>query len=632
MTTLPGLEPPRPEVRAVQVLLDTPVPHLDQPFDYMLPDGMDAPLGCRVLVPLAGRRTPAYVVGHEPPSHRGRLLGVMKVVSALPVLTEEVYTLCQAVARATAGSTADVVRLAVPARHARVEQNADLTPGPVPHVPAGETSGWTDYRGGGAFLRHVRKGGTPRAVWTALPGVSGAMPRWCADLASAVAACLASGRRALVIVPTAREMELVIDAFDGLGDVLAYHADLSGKDRYRAFVRMLAGQCDVVVGTRSAAYAPLPDLGLVAIWDADDDSLAERHAPYPTALHAVTRRRDCAVLIGSLSRPVRAQLLVEDGWAVAVEAERAVTRACAPRVEAPDATDLRGDRSRLPEPAFRMLRAALDNGPVLVHVPRSGYLHAIRCATCFGEVRCTFCAGPLTISPSGATCAWCGRGQRVTCSHCGGHRLRATRVGSERTAEEIGRQFPSIPVVISSARTGITRQVDSRPRVVIATPGAEPIAEKGYTAAIVLDAAVATARPALDAGAEAVGRWITAASLVRPSADGGRVMIVGNPDARAAQACVRWDPAGYAGRELEEREKLRFPPCWRVVRFTGPYGELEGIARELDADVLGPVDDTLLVRAPRSEGRSLVDAVAVLSRARSAHKREPVRVHVDPPL
>lgn len=632
MDELPGLEIPRHEARAVQVLLETPLPHLDQHFDYALPDGVEAPLGCRVKVRFGGRQQDAFVVGHAPSQHAGRLLPITKVVSPLSVLTPEVLELCADVAHAMAGSTPDVVRLAVPARAARVELAANLEPGPMPVAPEADLPTWGDYEGGERFLEHVRRGELPRAVWSALPGVVGEIPRWQHDLRAAVGACLASGRRVLIVVPTISAVESVSAVLGDLGSVVQQHGELTPPDRYRVFLRALSGQCDIVVGTRSAVYAPVPDLGLIVIWDCDDENLFEQHAPYPTALHAVVRRRKTAVLIGSLSRPVRAQLLVHDAWAKDISPARATFRAAAARVDAPDESALRGDRSRLPEAAFRMLRGALEHGPVLIHTPRSGYLHAIRCAECGESVRCPHCNGPITITPGGTACTWCGRLVHVRCAECGGTAVKAYRVGAERTWEEIGRQFPSVPVVLSNARAGITRVVGPQPRVVIATPGSEPVAEGGYAAAAILDAAVATARPDLDAGLTAVGRWFHVAGLVRSAGDGGRVMILGGPERRAADAVVRWDAAGYAARELEEREELHFPPAWRTAKLTGEATDLDAVGAKLEAELLGPVDGALIVRVPRREGRELLDQLRAITRERSAKKLAKVNVRVDAPL
>ena len=118
---------------------------------------------------------------------------------------------------------------------------------------------------------------------------------------------------------------------------------------------------------------------------------------------------------------------------------------------------------------------------------------------------------------------------RDGCEHCGSTRLRARVVGANRTAEELGRAFPGVPVQVSG-RAEVLGSVPSTPRLVIATPGAEPTTEEGYAAGVLLDAWSLLDRPELDAAEDTLRRWIGAAALVRPRAQGGVVVVGGVPD------------------------------------------------------------------------------------------------------
>ncbi len=112
--------------------------------------------------------------------------------------------------------------------------------------------------------------------------------------------------------------------------------------------------------------------------------------------------------------------------------------------------------------------------------------------------------------------------------------------------------------------------VPGTPAVVVSTPGAEPVAEGGYAAALLLDGWAMLSRPDLRAGEDALRRWMGAAALVRPQPAGGTVVVVAEPTLRPVQALVRWDPAGYAVRELGERGELGFPPVSRMAAVAGP--------------------------------------------------------------
>jgi primosomal protein N' (replication factor Y) len=186
--------------------------------------------------------------------------------------------------------------------------------------------------------------------------------------------------------------------------------------------------------------------------------------------------------------------------------------------------------------------------------------------------------------------------------------------------------------------------VPDKPALVVCTPGAEPAAEGGYSAALLLDTWLLLARPDLRAPEEAVRRWFNAAALVRSARDGGAVIMVGEPSATPLQAVVRWSPEGYALRELEERRTARLPPAARLAELMGPTAAVSDLLARLrqltDAqaglDVLGPVavdDETVraVVRTPRSAGTVLARNLKDAQSARSAKKLPgSVRIQIDP--
>ena len=664
-------------VAVARVLLELPLAHLDRLFDYLVPESMsqDAVPGARVSVTFAGRQTAGFVVERaESSEHGGRLAPLRRVVSPVPVLSHATLDLVRAVAARYAGTASDVLRLAVPPRHARTELAAlarrDVAQAPSP-PEAGTAAGaddapsagwsweepWQHYEGGRAFTRRLAAGESPRAAWLALPD-GGSSHR--EALAAAVAATLESGRGSVLVVPESREVAEVAAALDRRG---IQHVCLRSEDgpaaRYGAFLRLLLGEANVVLGTRAAVFAPVRDLGLIAVWDDGDDLLAEPRAPYPHAREVARLRADLcgsAALIGGYARSTATQQLVEDGWARAVQAPRDVLRNHAPRVVAPDRADLdrEGDlgRARIPHLAWDLVRAALDRGPVLVQVPRGGYIPFTACARCRAPARCERCGGPLRIggTAQSPTCSWCGRiAQGWSCPECASGSLRAGRLGSARTAEELGRAFPNVPVVVSAATApgGVLDLVDANSRLVIATPGAEPEAAGGYAAAVVLDAAVTSGRPELWAAEEALRRWLGASALVRSAVEHGTVLLLGGPAPRPAQALVRWDPAGFAERELAERVALGFPPAVAMASVQGASGAVGSFLRHLGGvaqiEILGPVplpetgpgpDEEhvrAIARLARDRGSELTAALIAAAAARSARKEPgPVRVQVDP--
>ena len=421
--------------------------------------------------------------------------------------------------------------------------------------------------------------------------------------------------------------------------------------RYRAFLAASRGQVRLVLGTRAAAFAPVADLGLIAMFDDGDDSWAEPRAPYPharvvAALRA-TRQR-CGLLYAGYARSTETQAMVDRGWLASLELPAAARREMCPVVRATDDGTAFAGRdpaahSRLPHEVFTTIRAGLASGPVLVQVPRAGYLAGLACGRCRTVARCANCAHPLSgeRSERGAApvCRVCGVRPEWRCAECGSTELRAPRVGVARTAEELGRAFPQTPVVQSSGDHRVS-EVGAEPALVLATPGVEPVAEGGYAAAVLLDAELLLARADLRAGEEALRRWLAAVALVRGASDDGSVVIAGPASARAIQALVRLDPIGFAERELTDRAQAGFPPVTRLVSVEGDPLAVEDAVRALHAETgatpLGPVpvtDDDVraMLRTSLAAGAALVAAAKAVQARRTAHKEDgSLRVRVDP--
>ncbi|WP_316690658.1 primosomal protein N' [Pseudonocardia sp. H11422] len=667
---------PAAELPVARVAVDVALAHLDRPFDYRVPEHLDAMAvpGVRLRVRFAGRLVDGYLLERAAESgHSGKLAWVEKIVSPEPVLTAEVAALCRSVADRYAGVLADVLRLAVPPRHARVEAEEPAARQAARRIAPVDRAGWDRYLRGPALLDALDGGRAAHAVWQALPGEA-----WADRLAEAAAITAAGNRGALIVVPDQRDVDAVHAACAarlGPDAAVALTAELGPAERYRRWLAVRRGAVRVVVGTRSAAFAPVERLGLLAVWDDGDDLHAEPRAPYPQVRDVLVLRAHAAgaaLLVGGYARTAEAHLLVESGWAREVVADRATVRAAMPRVTAIGETDGQLARdpdarvARLPGVAFEAARAALTAGrPVLVQVPRSGYLPWLACAACRDTARCRHCAGPLGLPAGGhgsggagaaglPHCRWCGRAESAfRCGACGSRRLRAGVIGAGRTAEELGRAFPGTTVRSSGGGAAVLAGVPARPELVVATPGAEPPAEGGYGAALLVDAWAMLTRPDLRVAEETLRRWLAAAALVVPHTAGGRVVVVAESAVPTVQALVRWDPAGHAAEELRARTEVGFPPAVRMAAVEGSPGAVAEMlaATELPVggEVLGPIEidgaevgepgqrggpvvrERALLRVPRSGGRALAAALAAAQAARTARKApDAVRVRLDP--
>jgi primosomal protein N' (replication factor Y) (superfamily II helicase) len=647
-----GERSPAAALPIARVCVDVSLAHLDRPFDYLVPAQLDdsARHGVLLRVRFAGRLVDGWLLDRvERSDHPGRLGWIERIVSAEPVLSPQVAALARAVADRCAGTMSDVLRLAVPPRHARAEAESGVAMAATPPRPAAD--GWRAYPRGPAFVDALHHGRAAHACWQALPGED-----WPARLAEAAVTVAATGRGALLVVPDHRDFARVhaaIAALAGADAVVTLAAGCGPEQRYRQWLAVRRGAVRIVVGTRAAAFAPVADLGLMVLWDDGDDLHAEPRAPYPHTRLVLGQRavlEGAALLVAGYARTAETQLSVETGWAHEIVAAREVVRAAAPRItaigedDAQLARDPMARAARLPAVAFDAARAALSRDlPVLVQVPRRGYVPALACAQCRAAARCRRCAGPLGLPVAGqVACRWCGAPDaRFTCPTCGGVRLRAAVTGAGRTAEELGRAFPGATLYTSGGSSGggkVLADIPQGPSLVIATPGAEPLAR--YGAALLLDAAALLGRPSLRAAEEALRRWMAAAAMVEPASYGGRVVVVADSSLRPVQALIRWDPSGHASAELAGRAELGFPPAVRMAALDGTPKTLANLDIPAGVEVLGPVPlpgdhesprERLLLRVPRADGSTLAAALAALQAGRSARKvTDFLRVELDP--
>ena len=587
---------------------------------------------------------------------RTSLLPLKSVLSRMPAVAPEIFALAEALADRYASTVANMLRLAVPPRIAALDKKyAPLLPGyesaylgdsapvstsdtpesadpehaesepvaastassaavssatdpyawlatpgaPAPFVldpPAlnpdapDAASVFSDYENGAEFIEDVAAGAATRAVMTVLPGHL--EHTWADVLATALAAAATSGRGAIAVVPTAKNLDLLEAALTErlpADSFVRLSSDSTPHTRYHGFVKARLGRVPVVIGTRAAAYAPVANLGLVVCWDDGDSSLVEQRAPYCHARDVLLLRasaENTAALFAGFSMSSEAARLVRTRWASHVRAPRALVRDYSPRIfstgsEFELARDPLAAMARIPHLAFEHARRALARGPVLVQVARSGYIPSFSCERCRMPARCGECSGPLSVASGSSvpSCSWCGHlAQQWRCSECGFTHWRYSAAGATRTAEELGRAFPNVPV-ISSAGDHVRASVGPEPALVVATPGAEPVAFGGYAAALLLDADKMLRFDSLRAPEAALRRWLNAAALVRPAALEGTVVTTASPSP-VEQALVRWDPAWFAREELEERAQTGLPPAVRTAAVTGAEADVRAFMEE----------------------------------------------------
>ena len=683
-------ELPVASVRLVGVL-----PHLDRPFEYAVtPATAAAGPGMRVRVRFSGKDTEGIVLGrHDAPTTDRALAPLHRLVSEDVVVPPAMMRVCEEVAERCAGTVGDVLRLALPPRHARAEkadraaeekerEEARLAEGPAEQGPAEQDSAervaaepdalsepseteqgpaeaaptprpGDRYPGLAALLSRAGspEGPVPRATLTL-----DAADTWTTVAADAIGD-LEAEQGALVIAPDQRDVARLSRVLTERGIAHEILAGTEGPEkRYRTFRRILRGATRVVLGNRSAAFAPVRNLALAICWDEADDLLEEPRAPYPhtrTVLQCRSAEERCALLFLSASDSVTLRALSDLGYLARLEPVPAPVTSVRPRIVAMDEylreREGASGRSRIPQEAMRVIRRGLEKGPVLVQVPRSGYVPAIACTFCRTRAQCPHCAAPLSLAGRNGPlhCRVCGRREDAyRCPECDRTQVRAMVIGSTRTAEELHRAFPDTALKVAGGAHGALED-DAVPdrAIIVATPGAEPAPAGRYAACLLLDADALLGRAAFDADVEAVRRWRGAISLVRSADDGGEVLVVGTSTLPAIRDLVAHRSSFFLDRVLEDRHELDLPPFSRVAEITGDREAcrtfLETVELPDGTDVFGPVDlegpdaagrARAVVRLEPSRSRELAAALRAGVAARSARKaRGALRVRLDPP-
>ncbi|QIM19693.1 hypothetical protein G7066_06230 [Leucobacter coleopterorum] len=584
-----------------QVLLDSALPQLDHLFDYAVPVDLAETLrvGQRVRVPFRSkdRKTFGYIVGFADRSEfGGELSPIADIVTTVPQLTPDVWRLARAVADRAGGSAGDILRLAIPTRQVRVEKKhlageakGAVTVAAAEGAPEREIE--TTPEGAiaaelivGARLSHTASHGPERlhtGEW-----VGG----WAAQMARVALAVFASGRSAILVAPDYRDLDQLRDALAALGhpDVVRVDSRQSNSERYAAFLRALDATPRIVLGNRSAVYAPAHNLGAILLWDDGDPVLAEPLSPYVHARDAALIRAEqsgAGLLFAGHVRSAEVQRLVEIGYVLAQQNLPRRTRVFhADAARAPDAF-----AGRVPEFAAQTIREGLKTGPVLVQVATPGYAPVAVCGDCGDLARCMNCAGPIGFRVVGrASCRWCGEFANAwRCGSCGSGRLQERGMGSGRTVEQFERQFAGVRVLLSDGEHPRER-VDARPALVVATRGAEPLAAGGYRAVVLLDAERLLGIETLRAGEDCLRWWENAAALAAP--DG--LCLVASGGGPVVQAFVTGRSEEWLRGEVRDRHTLRYPPAVRVASVSGGSEEVERalhtIADLPGVDYLGP--------------------------------------------
>ncbi len=568
-----------------RVVLDTPLPQLDHIFEYRIPDGLsDADLtGFLVKVPLRGgkRFCEAWVVETtDTADFSGTLANIESVVSTRPLLSKDSYELATLVAKRQAGTVSDVLRHVIPRRYVRTEKN----------FTARETTHQIDENNFTKLNPHIDIRPRSKNALLIPAHFTGATPLWAQLFCYEAIENLRNGLSSIICVPDFRDVSLVYSILEAVVEkdaILRLDTKQEDKQRFENYLHSLTDNPYIVLGNRSAVLSPVHNLGGIYIWDEADSQMCEPQAPYYNARDVALIRQNeqqCTLSFASYSRSVALQRLVEIGWVTEVP----ISTKSKLSISFSD-TDQEGNNVRIPSVVWQGAKEALKNGPVLIQVAHAGISTALACSNCRERALCSACQGFLAQQKRGDVLQ-CRRCHKVEtgfiCSHCQGTQLRYLNSGSEKTAEEIGKAFPNIQIIVSDGQHLVTEVAD-KPAIVIATAGAEPLAQTGYSSVIVLDGLTHRLRDIPNADEEYIRRTAQALSLCR---SGSKAYIVGSGES-LGKVFVLNHYIQWAQSEYVTRQSLHMPPCTRVASLTGTRRSILAsltALKDMNVRVFGP--------------------------------------------
>lgn len=525
---------------------------------------------------------------------------------------------------------------------------ADMPPRPSPHTPTAEQCAALD-----AVLPHLQ---SPSAKTFLLYGITGSGKT--EVYLRLIEAALAQGKTALYLVP-----EISLTSFlarrllERLGSTVAMlHSSMTDKERTRQWLRARSGSARVMIGPRSALFAPLPDLGLIVVDEEHDGSYKQQEHP---RYHA----RDMAVLRGAMANiPVvlgSATPSVESYYnSTAGEKYTLLTlseRAGGANIPAVEVVDMRqeftetGKQSSLSRALTRDIHAALEaRRQVVILRNRRGYATVILCRRCGKELHCPDCAIALTHHQRAAhlKCHYCGRLEEIPsrCPECEGEFLQFLGSGTERVEESLAEDHPEARIArmdrdaVKSAQDYDRLWLDFESGQLDLIVGTQMVA-KGHdvhnvTLVGILSADYLLSMPDFRA-AERTFQLITqSAGRAGRGANAGRVVLQSfHPDHYAVQAASAQDYLAFYEKDIRYRRIVGYPPFSALAlleihhedrnRVSALSGDAARTLRNLakgEVKVLGPTpaflarlegkfrDHILLKSATRSRLKALLEA------------------------
>lgn len=436
------------------------------------------------------------------------------------------------------------------------------------------------------------------------------------------------GRQAIVLVPEISLTPQTVGRFrERFDHVAVLHSHQSDVERHRHWKRIASGEVQVVVGARSAIFAPTPHLGLVVIDEEHETSFKQDTAPRYHAREVAlqrTRMDQIPLVLGSATPSLEAWHAAGRGDYQLISLPDRVSNLPLPVVRAVDLRDQehrKWNRGAISRPLHQAMTAALaDGGQVILLLNRRGYSTHVQCPACGFVLKCDSCDVSMVFhrQANHVVCHWCDRVEPppTHCPDCKDANIRYGGFGTQKLEAEVRARFPDARVLRmdtdSMRRPGSHEQaLDSfRNGEVDVLLGTQMIAKgldfPNVTLVGVVNADTSLHFPDFRASERTFHLVTQVAGRTGRGSQGGRVLVQTlSPDHPALVAAMQHNYQAFAASELPEREMLNYPPFGRMARVVirGPNDqvtlavadELAGKIRTAGAGtrVMGPAPCTI---------------------------------------
>jgi primosomal protein N' (replication factor Y) len=593
-----------------QICVDTGVFHLPDTYDYLVPANLHEFVvpGVFVKVPFGSNEVMGYVQDRKLSElDPAKLKTISKIISPIPLLTEELIEIVGLTCERYACKPWDVIRSAIPSRVAASEKFYEGKSLPGNSKPAIKLE----------HLVTISKSidSFPTLIRKTVEGLS-------------------TGQQLLVIVPDERDLKQLLLSDLGVEPVII-SSDSSKSDRYGNYLKIRFENSKLIIGNRSAIFTPLATNSTIMIYNDGDESLYERRFPsWNVRDIAMLRSGEFSLHFVGASPSLEIVRLVELGW-IKKSKENLTGQIRKTVVHCSDSS----------VSDISLIKAGLKLGNVLVVMAETGYVNAIACQKCRNQARCE-CGGKIYLPSKGSelTCAICEKLQKdFVCDWCGGQTIRSISKGSSRFAEEIAKAVPGFRVLLSKGGS----RIDSLPKssenlLVVASYGCEPA---GEYSAIVLKSLENLCNRVDLRSMESARRLIFENRSRLSFKDEGKMYLELASDNPIAQGVIRNDSYGLALSEIAERKALNLPPFCRIATLTGESSAIRRLAQTLeDNDLFSAIaiqenfrekfgnqnESKLILRSEISRSAEFSEFFRDLARYRGIKALTPLQLKVDP--